>query len=253
MGKKPGSAAQGTTLLALAALALLFLGCLGSDSRPNVKTENVQYVSGNTSINGLLCQPDIPYGKATAVVLTGGDGVTLEALKPVCEAFASRGLTALAHDNVNGTIGDNVEAVSDALVYLQNRFPSMPRALWAHSSGTIYSVFAAYEQRNITSFVETSGHFQIPLCDRASDHPPPGGCAAYLEEFPAPVLVVHGQMDPVVNVSYAGAFASRLQGVGIPYGEIIVPDGVHEFLTDRPYVADEEAAFMRGQPYNPSD
>ncbi|MDE1798133.1 MAG: prolyl oligopeptidase family serine peptidase [Candidatus Micrarchaeota archaeon] len=234
---------------ALFALWLL-AGCLTSNSGPAAKTESVQYASGNFTVNGLLCQPANPSGKAVAVVLTGGDGVSLGALRPVCETFAGLGLTALAHDNVNGTIGDNVQAVADALAYLQNRFPSMPRALWAHSSGTIYSAFAAYEQRNITAFVETSGHFQIPLCDRPSDNPPPGGCAAYLEDFPAPVLVVHGAADNVVNVSYANAFASRLLSLGIPYNKIIVPGAGHEFMTDRAWVADDEAAFIRQQPYN---
>ncbi len=249
--KREGKEAQGTGSVspmawsgAFVLLVLIIIaGCAGNGAGSQVvAVQDVSYPSGSFSVPGLLCQPAHADNRTMAVVLTGGDGVNLAMLRPVCEAFASKGLVALAHENVNGSIGDNVQAVADAVAWLHKRNESMGVALWAHSSGTIFSVFAAYERPDVKAFVDTSGHMQIPLCDKRLDASP--NCAAYLEEFPAPIFVVHGQDDQVVNVSFAQNFAGRLQELGKPYKLLIVPGAGHEFMIDKPGVLDAETAFI---------
>jgi len=248
--------------LSMLAIFLLLLGCAqtaGGKAEANgaknlsIEVKEIGYTSDTSGemISAILCSPVNASEKTAAVVLTGGDGVTAEKLRSVCEAFARKGIIALAHDNVNGSLAQNVEAVVGAVDYFEGDYggSKRPISLWAHSAGTIFSILAAYERPDIRAFVETSGHMQIPVCDSLSS---PGAaaefgggqCIAYLEDFPAPIYVVHGSDDTTVPLSYAQAFATRLKTLGKPYDTLYVSGGKHEFLTDREYVLDKEVAFI---------
>jgi hypothetical protein len=234
---------DGKNFLPAAIAFLLFFGCLGMNAQPGVSVAEDDYQYGSFLVHALICGPSS--GNATnGIVLTGGDGVTLEKLRPACESFASKGFVALAHENVNGTAMDNIQIVETGILHLRLERPNLKSvALWAHSSGTIYSVFAAYDQRNISAFIETSGHFQVPLCD--SRNGTEENCAAYLDEFPAPIMVVHGDNDSVVAPSFAYAFEKRLAALNMAHSMLIVPGAAHEFMLDKPGVLDAEAEFIR--------
>lgn len=226
-------------------VALALFGCADKAKPPENAGEvvhiNSTYKAGNFDVAYTICK--MGDGGENGIVITGGDGVTLEKLLQVCDAFARQGVVALAHENVNGTLGENVMAVERGVEELREKNAGLKSvALWAHSSGTIFSTFAAYRS-NISAFVETSGHFQIPLCDSRAF--PSDYCAAYLEEFPSPVMIVHGGADKVVDVGFARAFQRRLDALGKPNSILIVEGGAHEFLIDREAVAESEAEFVK--------
>lgn len=231
---------------------MLFLaGCamqennMAQNAAVKINEQNISYQSDGIAVNGIECSPKNAGASSPAIVLTGGDGVDLEMLKPVCEAFAGEGLVALAHDNVNGTAMGNIDAVATAVDWLRKDNGTRKVSLWAHSSGTIFSFFAAYERRDISAFVETSGHFQIPICDSRATSIGDGNCDAYLDEFPAPILIVHGMNDSVVPVQFAYAFSQRLGGVNKTHEMIIVPGAKHEFMNERAGVISKEAEFIK--------
>ena len=247
-------------------LLLLFafsLGCLGPETpAPEPATPDlqytvlpIQYAAGPFNVSALWCEPTGANASTPGIVLTGGDGVTLDLLRPACEAFAKKGLVALAHDNVpNGTLGDNADAVMAGAEKLRADSPARPVALWAHSSGTIFSFFAAYglEAQGITisAFIDTSGHMQLPICDNRNQTSVNFGgqeqpCLAWLNEFPSAILVVHGLNDTVVAPDFAYAFAARLSADGIEHEQAYVLGAKHEFMLDRTWVLEKEAAFVK--------
>ena len=67
---------------------------------------------------------------------------------------------------------------------------------------------------------------------------------AYLSQFPSPIMIVHGLNDSVVTPDFAYAFAARLTQDNIPHIQAYVPDGVHEFMTDRECVLEKEVDFV---------
>ncbi len=238
------------------------LGCLGSgtpdlglttpDSQYTVTS--IQYTSGAFNVSALWCEPIDANASTPGIVLTGGDGVTLDLLRPACEAFAKKGLVALAHTEVNGSLGDNVDAVVAGAKKLRASSPNRPIAIWGHSSGTIFSFFAVYELQaqnvKVSSFIDTSGHMQLPICDnRSQTSVSLGGqeqpCLAYLNEFPSSVLIIHGLNDTVVPPDYAYEFAARLTADGIEQDQVYVRDAKHEFMLDRAWVLEREAAFVK--------
>lgn len=234
--------------LAALLFALLLSGCTQTPvsgasniSFSNFTLQPITYPSRNTSVHALLCAPSST--PTASVILTGGDGVTLEKLQPVCVAFAQQGLLALAHENLNASAGDNIIAIESAVDYLGDHYPRLPVALWAHSSGTIFSAFAAFDRPSIAAFVETSGHFQIPICDNKLLQPT-DQCIAYWTDFPAPILIVHGEADQVVPVSFAKQLDARLSADGISHDVLLVPGAAHEFMTDQPGMAQKEAQFI---------
>lgn len=251
-------------LLAVIFLLLFatILGCLGSGTPASEPTTPdlqytvlpIQYAAGPFNVSALWCEPIGANSATPGIVLTGGDGVTLDKLRPACEAFAKKGLVALAHDNVNGSMGDNVEAVAAGAKKLRANAPTRPITLWAHSSGTIFSFFAAYELEvrgiTISAFIDTSGHMQLPICDNRGEQTAElngqvSPCLAYLNEFPSPVLVVHGLNDTVVAPEFAYAFTARLQADGIEHEQAYVLDAKHEFMLDHDWVLEKEAAFVK--------
>ena len=86
---------------------------------------------------------------------------------------------------------------------------------------------------------------QIPICDAPGSPSPSGGaCLAYWSQFKAPIMIVHGMNDTVVDVSFAQAFSDRLSTIGKFHRLLRVPNAGHEFMLDRPGVLDVEAAFL---------
>ena len=135
-------------VIALLCIIMFSAGCLGSEApaaelttpNSNYMVNSIQYASGAFNVSALLCEPVGSNSSTPGIVLTGGDGVTLELLKPACEAFARKGLAALAHEGVNGSLGDNVDAVMAGAERLRVDSPARPITLWGHSSGDRKSV-----------------------------------------------------------------------------------------------------------------
>jgi len=255
-----------TIVLALAGLVLA--GCVGgtaekaaapaeniSNNAQNrtVLFANLTYQVGNHAIQAIECIPNGTDAQTPGLVLTGGDGVTADKLLTVCDAFAKQGFVAMAHDNVeNGTALEDIEAVVEGARLLRTSIgpgrsssPSRPVALWGHSAGTIFSLFAAYDPSvRPYAFIDTSGHMQVPVCDKRGQQDP-ATCMAYLDEFPAPILIVHGLDDKTVAPSFAQMFAGRLTQNQIRYQSLYVPDAGHEFMIDKPGVLQTETDFLR--------
>ncbi len=245
-------------------ILIVLFGCLG-DNAPNSSAgasapdqeyvvRNISYPINLTNVSALWCEPKNVNISTPGIVLTGGDGVTLEKLRPVCEAFAKKGIIAIAHDNVNGSIGDNVEAISAGAMLLRQTSANRPVSLWGHSSGTIFSFFAAYslaaDNVRISAFVETSGHFQLPICDNTNEQMVSYNgqnqpCMAYLDEFPSPIMIVHGLNDSVVSPDFAYALAARLAQDNIAHDQAYVPDAAHEFMTNYTWVLEKEVVFVK--------
>ncbi len=229
-------------------LILIFAGCTGQNpaGAPQISVVDMNYSAGGMRISAERCQPANATADTPAVVLTGGDGVDVKKLRPVCEEFARQGFVALAHDNVNnGSVEQNVQAVVGGIDELTQERAQRKVALWAHSAGTIFSAFAAFMRpAQVSAFVETSGHMQIPICDT------PNGvrdedCLAYWSEFPAPILIVHGLNDTVVDPSFAQAFNARLERMGKAHQMRLVDGKGHEFMMDRPDVVRQEVEFLK--------
>ncbi|MFH1095798.1 MAG: prolyl oligopeptidase family serine peptidase [Candidatus Micrarchaeota archaeon] len=241
----------GEKILVFSVVSLIFLvlsGCAGTGGTagaPPVSVVDAYYPAGGMQINAEICQPPNASMDTPRVVLTGGDGVDVQKLRPACEAFARAGFVALAHDNVNGSVEQNVQAVVGGIDYLSRGRPSRKVGLWAHSAGTIFAAFAAFMRpAQVSAFVETSGHMQIPICDTPNGVREPD-CLAYWSEFPAPIMIVHGLNDTVVDPTYAQAFNARLERMGKAHRMQLVEGKGHEFMMDVPGVVAQEAQFFR--------
>lgn len=251
----------------------MLAGCVSqsSNAKPAAPSESAytthdfNYTSGNSTLSAILCEPNGTNAQTPGLVLTGGDGVTAEKLRSACETFAKMGFLALAHDNVeNGTAEQDIAAVVMGAQILRGDVPgagtgargtelglgtspSRPVALWAHSAGTIFSAFAAYDPSvKPFTFIDTSGHMQIPICDQPGSRSPIGGdCLAYWSQFPTHILIVQGLNDTVVDPSFAQAFSDRLSGIGRYHRLMMVPNATHEFMLDKPGVLDAEVEFLK--------
>ncbi|VVB56855.1 Dienelactone hydrolase family protein [uncultured archaeon] len=237
----------------LVLVLLILFGCAQAPPKPTAPSEYaysvhaLNYSVGNSTLSALLCEPNGTNSKTPGLVLTGGDGVTAEKMRSICEAFAKKGFLVLAHDNPSGgTLAEEVGAVVEGAKILRSNSSSRPVALWAHSAGTIFSSFAAYEPTvKPFAFIDTSGHMQIPICDKPGTASPVGGqCLAYWSEFPASIMIVQGENDSVVDASFAQEFSTRLSNAGKFHRILMVPGGEHEFMLDKSGVLDAETEFL---------
>jgi dienelactone hydrolase len=237
----------------LVILGLFLAGCILEDNSKSsnfqiyeITTSEFSHSFGNFSLSAIICKPKNANASTPAIVLTGGDGVSAKMLKPACQEFAKRGFVALAHDNINSSLAANIQLISSFAKLLRNDSPTRPIALWGHSAGTIFSAFAAYEPSiKPFAFIETSGHMQIPICDSPKGSSFGMQCFEYWSNFPAPIMIVHGKNDSVVDPSFATDFSYRLSSIGRYHKILLVPNAGHEFMTDRIEVIEEEVEFLR--------
>lgn len=170
-----------------------------------------------------------------------GDLSDFEALAP---AFARRGIVAAAMNYRLGPVHRWPAALEDAHAALDRLLGAQvdPRrvALWGHSAGGHLALLLALQRpQDVRCVVAIGAPTDLPLLWQ-HERPPKGGpgldavfdpdqlmAASPLSlrpEAPPPMLLVHGQADPVVPVGHARAMQARWPAQATL---IEVPDGDH--------------------------
>ncbi len=195
----------------------------------------VSYDSNGSPVGAYLCLPDGAGPWPAVIVLHGAEGPQINpGYRQIAHGLAAVGFAALQVDYFPQTPGTGafgnppaadygqdapvwLREIGDAVSYLQALQPIDPRriGLNGYSLGAFMALDAAMLDPRIQAVVEFYGGV-VP------------GLTANLDQMP-PVLILHGDADSLVPVSYAYTLKDLLSSHGRPYEIQIYPGAPHAF------------------------
>lgn len=212
------------------ALASLFGAC--ANTRAAIKTETVQYKSGNETVSAYLALPETP-GKHPALIVVHEWWGLVPWVKEQADKFAAQGYVALAVDLYRGKNTTNPQVARQLMT-------SMPPAR------AMRDLKAAFTYLSHRSDVEPTKIGDVGWCfgggwalRLATQEPTLAASAVNYGELPtdaatirairAPVLGNFGALDPGITPAKVRAFQSAMRQDGKSLNVKIYPGASHAF------------------------